>query len=125
MRASCNEGHHRSGVPGPRTSHQLGNRPYRREKVRPCRRRAQRGRKNREEVVGTQAAWRRGGGMEEPWPVSEAEDIFDPALRAANLALSGRKRREVSRIASIELRFTDARSGAWEALAMVSVGVAT
>jgi len=41
------------------------------------------------------------------------------------VALSGRKRREVSRIASIELRFTDARSGAWEALAMVSVGVAT
>ena len=58
-------------------------------------------------------------------PVSENEEIFDPALRAANLALSGRKRREVSRIASIELRFTDARSGAWEALAMVSVGVAT
>lgn len=53
------------------------------------------------------------------------EQIFDPALRAANQALSGRKRREVSRIASIELRFTDARSGAWEALAMVSVGVAT
>jgi len=52
-------------------------------------------------------------------------EIFDPALRAANLALSGRKRREVSRIASIELRFTDARSGAWEALAMVSIGVAT
>jgi hypothetical protein len=57
--------------------------------------------------------------------VSDNEQIFDPALRAANLALSGRKRREVSRIASIELRFTDARSGAWEALAMVSVGVAT
>jgi hypothetical protein len=64
-----------------------------------------------------------------PWknghPLSENEQIFDPALRAANLALSGRKRREVSRIASIELRFTDARSGAWEALAMISVGVAT
>lgn len=58
-------------------------------------------------------------------PVQEAEQIFDPALRAANQALSGRKRREVSRIASIELRFTDARSGAWEALAMLSVGVAT
>lgn len=58
-------------------------------------------------------------------PVSDSEQIFDPALRAANLALSGRKRREVSRIASIELRFTDARSGAWEALAMISVGVAT
>jgi hypothetical protein len=58
-------------------------------------------------------------------PVHESEQIFDPALRAANQALSGRKRREVSRIASIELRFTDARSGAWEALAMLSVGVAT
>ncbi len=57
--------------------------------------------------------------------LSENEQIVDPALRAANVALSGRKRREVSRIASIELRFTDARSGAWEALAMVSVGVAT
>ena len=63
--------------------------------------------------------------MEEPAAVSDNEEIFDPALRAANVALSGRKRREVSRIASIELRFTDARSGAWEALAMISVGVAT
>jgi hypothetical protein len=64
-----------------------------------------------------------------PWNnerlVQETEQVFDPALRAANQALSGRKRREVSRIASIELRFTDARSGAWEALAMLSVGVAT
>ena len=57
--------------------------------------------------------------------MQEAEQIFDPALRAANQALSGRKRREVTRIASIELRFTDARSGAWEALAMLSVGIAT
>ena len=57
--------------------------------------------------------------------MEESQQIFDPALRAANQALSGRKRREVSRIASIELRFTDARSGAWEAIAMVSVGVAT
>lgn len=69
------------------------------------------------------------GARAEPWnkssALSESEQVFDPALRAANVALSGRKRREVSRIASIELRFTDARSGAWEALAMVSVGVAT
>ncbi|HYJ08132.1 MAG TPA: hypothetical protein VEX18_03965 [Polyangiaceae bacterium] len=57
--------------------------------------------------------------------MQETEQIFDPALRAANQALSGRQRREVSRIASIELRFTDARSGAWEAMAMLSVGVAT
>jgi hypothetical protein len=66
-----------------------------------------------------------GDSMEKPVPVQETEQIFDPALRAANQALSGRQRREVSRIASIELRFTDARSGAWEALAMLSVGVAT
>jgi hypothetical protein len=63
--------------------------------------------------------------MKKGGPVHEIEPIFDPALRAANQALSGRKRREVSRIASIELRFTDARSGAWEALAMLSVGIAT
>jgi hypothetical protein len=53
------------------------------------------------------------------------EDILDPALRAANLALSGRKHREVSRLASIELRFVDAQSGPWEAVAMVSVGLLT
>lgn len=63
--------------------------------------------------------------MEKTCPVHDVEPIFDPALRAANLALSGRKRREVSRIASIELRFTDARSGAWEAMAMLCVGIAT
>lgn len=57
--------------------------------------------------------------------MQQTEQIFDPALRAANQALSGRQHREVSRIASIELRFTDARSGAWEAMAMLSVGVAT
>jgi hypothetical protein len=53
----------------------------------------------------------------------EPEQHFDPGLRAANLALSGRKRREVSRITSLELRFTDPRSEPWEMLAMVSVGL--
>ena len=53
----------------------------------------------------------------------ETETHLDPALRAANLALSGRKRREVSRIASIELRFTDPRNEPWEALAMISIGL--
>lgn len=53
----------------------------------------------------------------------EHEQHFDPGLRAANLALSGRKRREVSRITSLELRFTDPRSEPWEILAMVSVGL--
>ena len=49
----------------------------------------------------------------------EIEPHFDPGLRAANLALSGRKRREVSRITSLELRFTDPRSEPWEALALI------
>ena len=53
----------------------------------------------------------------------ETEQSFDPGLRAANLALSGRKRREVSRLTSLELRFTDPRSEPWEALAMISVGL--
>lgn len=51
------------------------------------------------------------------------EDSLDPALRAANLALSGRKHREVNRLASIELRSVDAQSGPWEAAAMMSVGL--
>ncbi len=52
----------------------------------------------------------------------ETEPHFDHGLRAANLALSGRKRKEVSRITSLELRFTDPRSEPWEALALISVG---
>ena len=51
------------------------------------------------------------------------EEALDPALRAANLALSGRKHREVSRLASIELRSVDAQNGPWEAAAMLSVAV--
>ena len=56
-------------------------------------------------------------------PMIEPEQHFDPGLRAANLALSGRKRREVNRITSLELRFTDPRTEPWEVLAMVSVGL--
>jgi hypothetical protein len=48
---------------------------------------------------------------------------IDPALRAANLAMSGSKHREVTRLASIELRGGDARSNVWEVAAMASVGV--
>jgi hypothetical protein len=57
------------------------------------------------------------------FPMIEPEQHYDPGLRAANLALSGRKRREVSRITSLELRFNDPRSEPWEALAMISVGL--
>ena len=52
------------------------------------------------------------------------EQHLDPALRAANVALSGQRRREASRFASIELRFTDPRTGPWEMAAMVSVATA-
>jgi len=48
----------------------------------------------------------------------------DPeALRSANMALSGRKHREVTRLASIELRSTDPSASPWEAAAVVSVAV--
>ncbi len=49
---------------------------------------------------------------------------MDSALRAANLALSGQRHREASRFASIELRFSDPRTGPWEMAAMASVAVA-
>jgi len=53
------------------------------------------------------------------------EQHLDPALRAANMALSGRRHREASRFASIELRFTDPHTGPWEVAALVSVAVAS
>jgi hypothetical protein len=57
--------------------------------------------------------------------MSDGELHIDPALRAANLAFSGRRRREASRFASIELRFTDPRTGPWEVAAVLSVAVAS
>lgn len=53
-----------------------------------------------------------------------SEEQHETALRAANLALTGQQRREASRFASIELRFTDPRTGPWEIAAMASVAVA-
>lgn len=53
------------------------------------------------------------------------EQTLDPGLRAANQALTGRRQREASRFASIELRFPDARTGPWEAAAMASIGFAS
>ena len=57
--------------------------------------------------------------------MSDGELNFDPALRAANQAFSGRRRREASRFASIELRFTDPRTGPWEIAAMATVALAS
>jgi hypothetical protein len=47
---------------------------------------------------------------------------LDPALRAANLALSGRKDREVIRRAAIEFESVDSRNAPWEAVAVLSCG---
>jgi hypothetical protein len=49
-------------------------------------------------------------------------DGENAALKAANLAF-GRKQRSVTKLASIELKSSDPRSSAWEAVAMASVGV--
>ena len=56
-----------------------------------------------------------------PW--NPYEQVDQEALRSANVALSGRKHREVTRLASIELRSSDPRSSPWEAAAILSVGV--
>jgi hypothetical protein len=53
------------------------------------------------------------------------ESADNEAIRSANLALSGRKHREVTRLASIELRSTDPSASPWEAAAVVSVAVAS
>ena len=66
-----------------------------------------------------------GFGVRKAVAMSEDQQHGDSALRAANLALSGRQRREASRFASIELRFTDPRTGPWEMAAMMSIAVAS
>ncbi len=55
----------------------------------------------------------------------DGEPVLDPALRAANQALSGTRQRAAVRFASIELRFADPRTGPWEIAAMTAVGVAS
>ena len=52
------------------------------------------------------------------------ESVLDPALRAANDALVGKRARDATRFASIELKFTDPHTGPWEMTAMASVAVA-
>ena len=57
--------------------------------------------------------------MPDPTPLHET------ALRAANLALAGRKRSEVNRFASVELRLDDPHRGAWEIAAVAAVAAAS
>jgi hypothetical protein len=47
------------------------------------------------------------------------------ALQAANQALTGRSDKRETHLTSAELRDVDAKTGAWEMAAMVSVGLAT
>jgi hypothetical protein len=53
--------------------------------------------------------------------MQDVDPHFDPGLRAANQALSGSRSREAGRFASIELRFSDSKTGAWQLAAMASV----
>jgi len=53
--------------------------------------------------------------------VTTDDPSLDPGLRAANLALSGRKHREVVRRAAIEIGAIDDRHAPWEVAAMFSV----
>ena len=52
------------------------------------------------------------------------EFVVDPAIRAANDALVGKRTRDATRFASIELKLADPRTGPWEMAAMASVAVA-
>jgi hypothetical protein len=45
------------------------------------------------------------------------------ALRAANLAFSGRRQKSSPALLSIELKASDPRSSLWEVAAMASVGL--
>jgi hypothetical protein len=57
--------------------------------------------------------------------ISMEHQQVDAAIEAANVALNGRRRRETSRFASIELRAVDPSTGAWEIAAVTCVGFAT
>ena len=57
--------------------------------------------------------------------MAEPEQLHDTALRAANLALGGRRHGEVTRSPATDLPPDDPRAGAWEMAALASVAVAT
>jgi hypothetical protein len=47
----------------------------------------------------------------------------ETALQAANVALSGRRRREAHSFASVELRITEEKTHRWDILVTAGVGV--
>lgn len=59
--------------------------------------------------------------MDDPFRMERQE--VDTALAAANVALSGRRQREASSFASIELREADPGSGRWELVVAAAIGV--
>jgi hypothetical protein len=50
---------------------------------------------------------------------------IETARQAANVALTGRRRREASSFASIELKTADPKQDRWEVLAAAAVGLLT
>jgi hypothetical protein len=54
----------------------------------------------------------------------EAQEV-QTAIAAANLALTGTRRREASSFASIELRTTEAKTGQWDLAGAAAVGFLT
>jgi hypothetical protein len=50
---------------------------------------------------------------------------IETAIQAANVALTGRRRREASGFASIELKAIDPKVGRWELIAAATVGLVT
>ena len=49
----------------------------------------------------------------------------DTAIQAANVALSGRRQRQASSCASVELRDADPKRGRWEIVVTAGVGLVT
>lgn len=55
----------------------------------------------------------------------DPEQQHETALRAANLALSGRRQSETRSLTVVDLRLDDPRTGAWEMAAMAAVALAS
>lgn len=57
--------------------------------------------------------------------MSDPEQLQETALRAANLALSGRRQSEIRSLTVVDLRLEDPHTGAWEMAAMAAVALAS
>ena len=57
--------------------------------------------------------------------MSDPEQLHETALRAANLALAGRRHSETTSFTAVEVRLDDPRAGAWEMAALAAVAFAS